>query len=194
MCSERINTALYFADLKQLVPVADHALFNALYGTKLQRAISNPWFLREHGAQDQVTKLKISVLTWQLFSEIIPPEVIDTKSANAILDYKSEAAELQERYRTYVRTMETDVAVAAWDESLMSEVDRLVRRKVVPEIERITEQKKQLWERFFGETIEVVTKPKVLALIVGVMVVKANLSYRSWRCRYRNRRDTLDPS
>ena len=67
MCSERINTALYFADLKQLVPVADHALFNALYGTKLQRAISNPWFLREHGAQDQVTKLKISVLTWQLF-------------------------------------------------------------------------------------------------------------------------------
>jgi len=171
MCSERVNTALYYADLKQLVPVSDHPLFTALYGAKLQRAIENPWFLKEHGAQDQVTRLKISVLSWQLFSEVIPPESVDAKSAKAILDYKSEATELQERYRKYVRAMEAEVAAAAWDESLLSEVDKLVRRKVVPEIERISEQKKQLWERFFGEALEVVTRPRVFLPIVGATLI-----------------------
>jgi len=50
-------------------------------------------------------------------------------------------------------------------------VDKLVRRKVVPEIERISEQKKQLWERFFGEALEVVTRPRVFLPIVGATLI-----------------------
>ena len=69
--------------------------------------------------------------------------------------------------------LEAEVAAAAWDESLSAEVDKFVRGKVLPEVARITEQKKELWERFFGEVVEAATKRRVWVPVVGVTLIPA---------------------
>jgi len=171
VCSERLNTALHFADIHGLVPVTNHPLYEKLYAAKLKRAVSNPGFLRERGVSDQAAKFTLKVLSWQLFAEVIPRETLLRKSVGSIVTYKAEATELQERYRSYIRMIQAEVSAAAWDSSLHDEVDKLVRKKVLPEIERIEEGKRVLWEKMFGEVIAAAVKRKVTIPLIGATLI-----------------------
>ncbi len=171
LSSERINATLYFAGLQDLVPVANHDLFTKLYGAKLKRAIESPRFLNERGATAQGHRLKFSILSWQLFVEVIPKEAIEAKEIGQILTYRDESQELLAKYRSYLGMIETGLAAESWDETLNEEIDKLVRGKVIPEIEQLEESRKVLWERLFGEAIKTTVQKRYLFPLISVAAI-----------------------
>ena len=171
VCSERINATLYVADIHNLVPVSNHGLFSELFAAKLKRALSNPEFVAERTVRNQTHKFKLNVLSWTLFTEVIPKETIEAKTVKQIVLYTTEAAELRERYRGYLSMLESGMTGEPWETTFEDETDKLVRGKVIPEIERLGDEKKALWEKFFGELINATIQKRHLMPLVGVTLI-----------------------
>ena len=126
--AEFVNSTLYWAERLDAIPVANHELFNRVYGVKLQRTLESRHFWDSRGLRSQMTHFNLSVLHWRLFSELIPREALLNRSVDDILTYKRESGALRERYHTYVSMLESELTAEPWKESHAREVDQLVKR------------------------------------------------------------------
>lgn len=177
LCSERINTTLYMADTHNLVPVSSDRFFMRLFGTKLKRVIANPEYVHEQGAGAQERKVKLNMLSWEIFVEAIPDKAIGQRSVMDIVAYKRESQDLHDRFWGYLSSLEADIAAASSSPSIAREVERLVQGKVLPGMKDLETARVDLWEKLFGRVVErSVKKWKVASLAVGMALIPA-LSY-----------------
>lgn len=165
LCSERINSCLYFAGQHDLVPVSNHDLFIRLFGIKLKRALDNPGYKPAGGARGEKRKARFSGLSWQLLTEAVSPEALVKRSVSDILRYKAESAEVSTRFREYLFRLEAGLSGEPWDEGLRQEIEKLVKTEVLPELEKVRAEKALLWEKLFGEALKsVFSQPHLKAL------------------------------
>ncbi len=176
LCSERINSALYFAGFQNLVPVSTKDLFLKLYGLKLKRATNNPAFIKEKNIESQNQKIKFGILSWEVFTEIVPQELLLKKNAKQILKYKEETTELQKKFRNYLSNLELMINSEPWSDTFKKEIDKLVRLNVVPEFEGLKEKKKVIWEKLFNEVIKTTFSKTRLISLFSIHLIP-NLSY-----------------
>jgi hypothetical protein len=107
MCSERLNTTLFFAEAN-IIPVSTNAAFVSLLNAKVQR------FLQQHGPELGVngftkkTKARFSMLSWQLLTEVASNDVIDRRSVEEILKYRQAAADPSKRFRAFIFELESE--------------------------------------------------------------------------------------
>jgi hypothetical protein len=171
IAAERVNSTLYWAERLGAVPVSNHELFNRVYGVKLRRALENRDFWDSRGLRDQMRNVTISVLSWELFSEIIPLPSVSRRSIEEIIRYKQESSGLQERYRSYVGMLEAEVTTNPWEASHAKEIDKLVRGKVIPEMQKLSDERRVIWEKLFGEVVRVASQKKYLVPLIAASLI-----------------------
>lgn len=177
LCSERINTTLYIADAHDLVPVSSDRFFMKLFGTKLKRVIANPEFRHERAADVQERKLKLNMLSWEIFVEAIPDAAIAQRSVMDIVAYKRESRDLHERFWGYISKLEGEIASVPWSPAIGREVERLVQGTVLPGMKDLESARVDLWEKLFGRIVErSVAKWKLASLAFGMTLIPS-LSY-----------------
>jgi hypothetical protein len=171
LCAERVNSTLYLAETLRLVPVSNQRMFSDLFASKLKRALEAPEFIRERQALDQFQKFRLNVLSWTLYTEGIPRRVIHQKSIKQIVRYTEEAGDLRARYRGYVSMLESTLSTEPWEPKLGEEIDKLVRGKVIPEVQRLSDERKELWEKLFGEVVKVSIRKRYLLPALSVTLI-----------------------
>jgi hypothetical protein len=177
MCSERINSALYLADVHSLAPVSSDRLFMRLFGTKLKRILTNPEFIRERDIGSHARELRLNMLSWEIFVEAIPDEAISQRPFTDIVLYRLESKDLHDRFWTYVSSLETQIAAAPGTRALEREVERLVQGTVLPAMKQLESSRVELWEKLFGKIVDKSAKKwKVASLALGMSLIPS-LSY-----------------
>lgn len=176
LCSERVNTTLYFAGKHNLVPVTNNAFFPNLFKLKLKRAIQNPEYLNREEVRKQKEQVKLSFLSWEVFTEIVPNEALISKRIDQILKYKNAAAELQEKFRNRLLSLESMSHQEPWEESFAEEINKIVRLEIIPEIERIRGKRKVIWEKTFNEMIKTTASMKTLVPLFSIFFMP-NMGY-----------------
>lgn len=176
LLAERLNSTLYWAERHQAIPVTNAELFNRAYGAKLKRALVNRSFWTDRGAREQVQATTVSVLSWQLFQEVVPPSALQGKSLEELLSYKRETGELHEKYRDYVGALAAEISAEPWEERHIRQIDDLVKRKVIPEIAELKEKERVVWESMFGEIVKTAAKGGYLVPVMSLTMING-LSY-----------------
>jgi hypothetical protein len=152
ICSERMNTTLFISGRDNLFPVCGSPMYVELLKTKLKRAAQAP---PEYPAPSG-TAHKFSLLSWEIVTEVVPRKIILEKSTRDLLQYKIACVDLKQKFRSHLWTLEASIAPDPWDKNFSKELDRIVKKEIVPEVQRIREQKIIIWEKLFGQTLKVV--------------------------------------
>jgi hypothetical protein len=165
ICSERLNSTLFIAGEKKLIPSCGSEMYIDLLRMKLKRMAQYPVEYKVPSSGDH----KISMLSWEVATEVVPRIVIQKKSAREIMKYKSACIDLKAKFRSYIQSLETNVISEPWAEKFKKEMEDLVKKEIIPEVGRIREQKIEIWEKMFGETLK--TAIKVAPALVGIHLV-----------------------
>lgn len=174
ICAERLNSAMYFAEEMDLLPISNHIQFEALLGLKLKRAIAR---------QEQVTKTekpsnsaRFGMLSWHVVTEIVPPKLISSKSIKQIEKYKTECKEQHEKFIKHLELIDLRINEMQIDAILPERIKKVVKLEMVPEIEKLRDQKKVIWEKLFNEVIKTTFSKKLLVPLLS-MHFMPNMSY-----------------
>jgi hypothetical protein len=176
ICSERLNSALLFAEKEGLYPVSPYRMYVDLLSTKLKRISSNQTIQSKHDDILPVKKHKISLLSWEIATEVVPQNTILKRSTKDILRYKSACKEQKERFNTYLLGIESSINSEPWDPNFRKELDKIIHRELLPEIQKIKDNKVVIWEKLFGDTLKSLSSIKVLPPLIGLHFVPG-LSY-----------------
>jgi hypothetical protein len=138
LCSERINSTLYFAGTEDLIPVSNQEFFIQLLRLKLEHGAKDEDYLRERGLWENRRRITLGLLSYEIIVDAVPPEALENKTMQQILNYRTECKEAQERFRKHLSGLESELMVTPWDTGIRRRVDRLVREKIRPEIEQVS--------------------------------------------------------
>ena len=141
-------------------------LFYKLFDQKLKRAFENPAIYQERNI-----KTKYGILSYEICAEVIPEEVLLGKNPSQIIKYKTESRELQEKFIQYITEAEMLIDSSPREEKFMKELDKLVRLKIKPEVQRISTQKLSLWEQLFNESLKQTVSKPVLASALTLLIM-----------------------
>lgn len=166
ICSERLNSTLFIAGRDNLFPVCGNKMYVNLLKAKLKRAaVAPPQYATPPGSVH-----RFSLLSWEVATEVVPRNVIQTKLAQDLLTYKTACTDLKQKFRSYLQTLEIAMTSEPWEEKLSRELDNIVRKEIVPEVQRIREQKLTIWEKLFGESLTSISL-KVAPPLIGIQLV-----------------------
>jgi hypothetical protein len=73
-------------------------------------------------------------------------------------------------------SLEATISSEPWEDSFRRELDKIVKKEIVPEVQRIREHKIVIWEKLFGDTLKSLASLKIGAPLVGIQLV-AGLSF-----------------
>jgi hypothetical protein len=183
LCSERINSSLYFAGTLDLVPISSQPLYISLFHLKLKRALANPDF-REGKKLPPKRKARFSALSWQVVTEVVTLEALARRSVQDVLRYKQESADLSAKFRAYLFRLEAGLSLEPWDSGSREEIEKVVRAEVLPEVQKVREGKALIWQKLFSEAIKATFSEAALkaAAPVLTMYVIPGTSYLSLIC------------
>jgi hypothetical protein len=167
ICSERMNTTLFIAGRDNLFPVCGDPMYIELLKTKLKRAALT---LPEYGTPPS-TAHRFSLLSWEIATEVVPRNIILKKSTKELLRYKEACIDLKQKFRTYLWGLETSISSDPWDANFPVELDRIVKKEIVPEVQRIREQKIVIWEKLFSQTFKSLVSLQAGPALVGIQLV-----------------------
>jgi hypothetical protein len=172
MCSARLNTTLYFAGKDNLYPVCGYEMYINLLKQKLKRAVTNAptYSLPKNKVH------KFSLMSWEIVTEVVPQDIISSKSSRDIIRYKNECAELQERFRSYLWRLELMTTAEPWTEEFSGELDKLVKMEVLPEVQKLRDKKAEIWDKLFSQSVKAVPVKAALPCL-GVYFVNG---FSSW--------------
>ncbi len=111
------------------------------------------------------------MLSWEVVTEAIPYDVINHKTPEEILRYKTACAELKGRFHSHLLSLEASINSEPWNKSFGDELDRLVKKELLPEIQRVRDKKTIIWEKLFGESLKSLSSLKVLSPLVGLHLI-----------------------
>ncbi len=167
ICSERINSALYFAEREELFPVTGNDMYPLLLSHKLKR-IADVRNGLDLGATDRHS---FSILSWELVTEVVPRTVIQDRTPREVLKYKEACTDLKLRFRQYLWSLEAAVATEPWDPKFSHELNMIITGKVLPEVQKIRDRKTEIWEKLFGDTLKSLTSLKVAPPLLGLQLI-----------------------
>jgi hypothetical protein len=172
ICSERLNSALLlFAEKKGLYPVSPYRMYVDLLSTKLKRISLNQEFQTQHGDTFSAKRHKISILSWELTTEVVPQNKILKQSAKDILRYRSACKEQKDRFNTYLFGLESSISSEPWNSNFRKELDKIIHKELLPEIQKVKDNKLIIWEKLFGDTLKSLSSMKVLPPLIGLHLV-----------------------
>ena len=166
ICSERINTTLFIAGRDNLFPVCGNRMYVDLLKAKLKRAaLVPPQYASPPGAAH-----RFSMLSWEVATEVVPRNVIQATSLKDLLRYKIACIDLKQKFRSYLQTLEIAMTSEPWQKKFSRELDNIVKKEIVPEVQRIREQKLTIWEKLFGDSLASMSL-KVGLPVLGIQLV-----------------------
>jgi hypothetical protein len=171
LCSERINTVLYTSDDRELIPASNKKFFNDLFAFKLKRILKNPEFVKDKKIRNKEKTFNFSIMSWEIFTEIVPVQLLIKKSMKKIVRYKNASAELQSKFHDHIFNLQYLLTKEPWDESIKNEIEKIVALNIVPEAEKVREKKKLIWKKLFDETIKTTFSVKVLTPLFSIYVI-----------------------
>lgn len=167
ICSERMNATLFIAGRDNLFPVCGNSMYVELLKAKLRRvALAPPEY-----ATPPSNVHRFSLLSWEITTEVVPKSIVLEKSMKDLLRYKEACIDLKQKFRSYLWSLEALISSEPWDDNFPKELDRIVKKEIVPEVQRIREQKIVIWEKLFGQTLKSLASPKVAPVLVGIQLV-----------------------
>ena len=167
ICSERMNATLFIAGRDNLFPVCGNFMYVELLRTKLKRAALAP----PKYAPPPSTAHRFSLLSWEIATEVVPRNIILEKSTKDLLRYKVACIDLKQKFRSYLWRLEASVPYEPWDDNFPKTLDRIVKEEIVPEVQRIQEQKIVIWEKLFGQTLKSLISLQAGPALVGIQLV-----------------------
>lgn len=172
ICSERMNTTLYIAGRDNLFPVCGNPMYVDLLRPKLKRAAMAP---PEHATPPSSVH-RFTLLSWEIATEVVPQNIVGKTPARDLLKYKTACIGLKEKFRSHLWSLEATISSEPWEDSFHRELDKIVKKEIVPEVQRIREHKIVIWEKLFGDTLKSLASLKIGAPLVGIQLV-AGLSF-----------------
>jgi hypothetical protein len=167
ICSERMNTTLFIAGRDNLFPVCGNSMYVELLKAKLRRAALAP----PEYATPPSNVHRFSLLSWEIATEVVPKSTVLEKTMKDLLRYKEACIDLKQKFRSYLWSLEALISSEPWDDNFPKELDRIVNKDIVPEVQRIREQKIEIWEKLFGQTLKSLASLKVAPILVGIQLV-----------------------
>lgn len=171
ICSERLNTTLLFAEKQGLFPVSPYRMYVDLLTVKLKRISTIQKEEPVHENKLPIKKHKISMLSWEITTEVIPQDTILRKSPADILHYKSACRELKDRFNSYLFGLEATLNSEPWSPNFEKELNKIINKELLPEIQRIRDCKVVIWEKLFGDTLKSLSSVKILLPIIALHLV-----------------------
>ncbi|MGV7223134.1 MAG: hypothetical protein ACQ9MH_16585 [Nitrospinales bacterium] len=171
ICSERLNTTLLFAEKQSLFPISPYRMYVDFLSAKLRRISSIENRRTIHERDLPIQKHKLSMLSWEITTEVIPQDTILRKSSKDILRYKSACGELKNRFNSYLLSLESTLNCEPWDSNFEKELNKIINKELLPEIQRIRDSKIIIWEKLFGDTLKSLSSMKILPPLIGLHLV-----------------------
>lgn len=166
ICAERLNSAMYFAEQMDLLPVSNHNFFEGLLGLKLKRAIAKQNQLVK--PENPLINARFGILSWHVVTEVVTPSLMNSKSIKEIEKYRSECREQHDKFIKYLELIDLRINEMQMDVNLPERITKVVKLEVVPEIEKLRDQKKVIWEKLFNEVIKTTFSKKMLVPLLSM--------------------------
>lgn len=172
ICSERLNSALYISGRENLFPVCGNRMYVDLLKPKLKRAALMP---PNHPTPSSSIH-RFSLLSWEIATEVIPWDIARQASPKDLLKYKNACIDLKDKFRSHLWSLEATFSSEPWEDRFHRELDIIVKKDIIPEVQRIREGKIVIWEKLFGDTLKSLASIKIGVPLVGIHLV-AGLSF-----------------
>lgn len=171
LCSERINTALAYASESHVIPVAPNPLFASMLNAKLRRQlVSEP----EHyglASMPARRRSRLNTLSWSIATEIVSRNALATRSVADILKYREATAEAAQRFRMFLRQVEAELREDPWSEKALGEIRDSITRRVLPEVQKARDSKRDVWRKLFGDAATSLLSADVIAAAASAPIL-----------------------
>ena len=171
VCSERLNSTLFFAEHKNLFPVSPYHMYVDLLSAKLKRIAECNEPFPDTLLQQRIRSHRFSILSWEIMTEAVPLHAVQAKSFRQVLQYKESCIGLKDRFHSYLLGLEASLNAEPWDATFTKELDKIVKKEILPEIQTIRDKKTAIWENLFGESLKSLMSFKTLPPLLGLHMI-----------------------
>ena len=75
------------------------------------------------------------------------------------------------RFNSYLLSLESTLNCEPWDSNFEKELNKIINKELLPEIQRIRDSKIIIWEKLFGDTLKSLSSMKILPPLIGLHLV-----------------------
>jgi hypothetical protein len=141
-CSAKINFALRASSSYGMVPFADATPFGDLLGSKYHRAIA--------AAQNATRTVQLTDLSFKVFDELLPSEVLTRMSFREIVRYRRESEGAREEFLEHLSGLQAKQGAIAPEDDYNSTVSNIVISEITPAARAYQKKLEGITETFFG--------------------------------------------
>jgi hypothetical protein len=141
-CSVNINVALQASSKNGMTPFADASPFGELLGAKYQRAIST--------AHESVPAIQLTDLSFRVFDELIPSEVLMKMTIPEIIRYRKDSAKAREEFLEHLSVLQAKQGAIKPDDDYNAAVAKIVMTEIVPAAATYRKKLEGIGETFLG--------------------------------------------
>lgn len=171
ICSERLNSTLFFAEHRNLFPVSPYQMYVDLLSAKIKRIAQSDESLPSTHPRQSARSHRFSILSWEIMTEAVPLQAMQAKSFGEVLRYKDACIGLKNRFHSYLLGLEASMNAQPWDQTFANELDKVVKKEILPEVQTIRDKKMAIWENLFGESLKSLVSWRILPPLLGVHMV-----------------------
>ena len=145
-----IDQALLVSFKKGLIPVTDSNIHHELMGRKYEIAKSN---LVKNNRLDGVVGFDPETLrrvTCTVSKFLISDEDLEKRNIEEIVNYKSETAELYERFKLHMSELSNEVSFSPWTPEFERKIRKIVKNHIEPEGRKANEAAEMIYKKMFG--------------------------------------------
>ena len=171
--SLRINEALVVCEEYGYIPFTDSSIHNQLLNIKLKNTlqlIKSNMQIRENIEFDLPYELPKEHMALKIIDEVLPDEALDNIEFAELLEYKNNNKELFDRFYAHISELSASISDNCYDENYYRNLQRVIDKKVIPEITDIKNKLRRSYEENFGKLLlqsAGVIVPTLSASIVG---------------------------
>jgi hypothetical protein len=141
-CSVNINVALQASSKHGMTPFADASPFGDLLGSKYQRAIS--------AAQKTVPSVQLTDLSFSVFDELIPAELLAEMTIRDVVRYRKESTTAREEFLEHLSVLQVKQGALKPDDDYNVAVSKIVTTEIVPAATAYRKKLEGIGETFLG--------------------------------------------
>jgi hypothetical protein len=145
-CSTNINVALKASSMNGMIPFADAPPFGQLLGTKYQRAIST--------AHRSVPTVQLTDLSFRVFDELIPSEVLMKMTFAEVVRYRKDSAKAREEFLEHLSVLQAKQGAIKPEDDYTAAVAKIVMTEIVPAAAAYRKKLEGIGETFLGSLVK----------------------------------------
>ena len=171
ICSERLNSTLFFAEHKKLFPVSPYHMYVDLLSAKIKRIAHSDKPFPDTDHKQSARSHRYSILSWEIMTEAVPLRAMHARSFKDVLRYKDACIGLKNLFYSDLLSLEASMNSQPWDKAFTDELDKIVKKDILPEVQRIRDKKTAIWEDLFGESLKSLVSMKILPPLLGLHMI-----------------------